>query len=119
MGYMRHHAIVVSGWDKYDDKDEQYIDRAHREVIALQESFPSLCWVSPVSPKNLAINGYRSFFIAPDGSKEGWTESNNGEAFRTAVMNKLDEMTGNGCWVQYAEVQFADDEGVSVVTRAS
>lgn len=30
------------------------------------------------------VNGYQSFLIAPDGSKEGWADSDKGEAAREA-----------------------------------
>lgn len=114
MGYMRHHAIVVTGYDHYDTPSEgQPIDVLHATVLKLQERFPSLCWISPVSPAGLAINGYRSFFIAPDGSKEGWTDSDNGDVFRNKVVQVLER--NRNC--HYAEIQFADDEGCDFVTR--
>lgn len=68
MGYIRNHAIVVTA--TYD----KHIDRAHEEASKI---FP---WVSPISPE--ATNGTRSFFVPPDGSKEGWEESETGDAKR-------------------------------------
>jgi hypothetical protein len=54
------HTIVVTGYGRY-------INMAHDEAV---EIFP---WVSPIGPP--CMNGNRSFFIPPDGSKTGWEES--------------------------------------------
>jgi hypothetical protein len=35
------------------------------------------------------INGYKSFFVAPDGSKEGWLDSDEGDIQRTALIKFL------------------------------
>jgi len=68
MGTINHNAIVVTSWDP------KLIRRARREAGRI---FP---WVSPVSPQ--VVNGYSSFFIPPDGSKEGWVASNEGDSRR-------------------------------------
>ena len=72
MGIFHHHAIVVTSCD-YDS-----IDRAHRQAIT--------CRLSPseITPK--VVNGYRSFFIPPDGSKEGWDASNFGDERRSQFL---------------------------------
>jgi len=68
MGYIKNNAIVVTG--TYDD----YIERAHIKASEIFE------WVSQISP--VGVNGSRSFFIPPDGSKEGWSESHMGDVNR-------------------------------------
>ena len=103
MGYMRAHTFVVDSWDG------QMIAEAH---AAATEIFP---WVSPVSPKT--VNGHQSFFIPPDGSKEGWAESAEGderrETFKTYLRSRAyDDGSTSLRWV---EVQFADDENESLV----
>lgn len=55
---MRHNAIIVTGTN-YEDE----MDKAHAKAIVL---FPES--VSEAIPS--IVNGYTSFFIAPDGSKE-------------------------------------------------
>jgi len=70
MGYQRHNAIVVTSWK------EDLIELAHKQASGM---FP---WVSELSPE--ALNGYRSFFIPPDGSKEGWPESDAADKVRAA-----------------------------------
>lgn len=104
MGYMRRHAIVVTGDALEESKD---ILAAHSKAT---EIFP---WVSPVSPP--ATNGERSFFVPPDGSKEGWEESRKGDERRAKFLRWLREA---GC-VHWVEVCYAEDEPNTRVTRAS
>jgi hypothetical protein len=99
MGYMSHHAIVVTTWD------EALIKEAHAEA---SELFP---WVSPISP--VAINGYRSFFVPPDGSKEGWPYSNMANGLRDRFVEFL---VVRRC-LDWVEVQFADDGEDNKITR--
>lgn len=76
MGHVAHHAIIVTGWD------ENLVERAH--AIAT-ETFDN---VTPIAGSY--VNGYRSFLVAPAGSKEGWTESDDGddrrEKFKAAML---------------------------------
>ena len=69
MGYMRHHTIVVTSWD------EKILATAHAEAYRIFDATVSEIVLSPV-------NGYVSFFVAPDGSKEGWDSSDTGDAKR-------------------------------------
>lgn len=103
MGYMRAHAIIVESWDG------EAIKRAHDKA---KEMFP---WVSDVSPK--AMNSYQSFFVPPDGSKEGWAESDLGDDRRKAFKRWLREQAyGDGSTsLRWVEVQFADDDDHSMV----
>lgn len=59
---MRHDTIVVTSWQ------EKGVKAAHDVAMRL---LPTL--TSPVV--QASANGYSSFFIAPDGSKEGWEMS--------------------------------------------
>lgn len=78
MGYLRRHAIVVTGDDYEESKD---ILAAHAKAT---EIFP---WVSPICPPQ--VNGERSFFIPPDGSKEGWSDSDKGDERRNEFVEWL------------------------------
>lgn len=79
MGYHRHHTIVVTSWS------EDGIDRAHREALAVFSD--TLAAVSDISPGT--TNGYRSFFVAPDGSKEGWPPSDAADLARERYIGWL------------------------------
>lgn len=107
MGYMRHHAIVVTSWN-----DKTVID-AHKVAV---EIFP---WVSPISPEG--INGHVSFLIPPDGSKEGWPSSDEGDERRTKFIKWVDAQAyddGSNS-IDYVEVFYGDDERQVGVERAS
>lgn len=75
MGYLKHHAIVVTSWNKNH----------------LYFAFHKACEI--FSSKNISnvvgplINGQSSFMIAPDGSKEGWEESDIGDVLRKRFMD--------------------------------
>lgn len=71
MGYIKHEVVIVTGWDAAT------VAEAHAKATALCGDM-----VTPITEAR--INGYRSFFIAPDGSKEGWAESDTADEQRKA-----------------------------------
>lgn len=102
---MRHHAIIVTSWD------EEAITRAWAE------SRRSGCDVSDIVLG--AMNGYRSFLVVPDGSKEGWEHSDIGDANRARLIDWLDaqrEVDGSSRF-DWVEVQYGDDNGDNRVLR--
>jgi hypothetical protein len=100
MGYMKHNAIIVTSWDK--DKMDKAYAKAKETLGAL---------VSPIIEG--VVNSQYSFFVAPDGSKEGWAESNEYDEKRKDF---LDWLIPNKCMVSYIEVRFGgDDEHESIV----
>lgn len=115
MGYMRHHAIVVTGYS------EEHVSKAHAEAVRLFSKepegtlHPHISNVSPIIGP--AINGYHSFFVGPDGSKEGWEPSKCGDDRRRKFVEWLRRSdTGHFDW---AEVQYGDDEGVTKIAAHS
>lgn len=114
MGYMRHHAIVCTSWS------EAHIQRAHAEATTIGLA------CSPVSGP--AINFYRSFCVFPDGSNEGWGDSDAGDARRDKFIAWLEahwppddadpEDGTDQCYIDWAEVQYGDGNGVQGVLRA-
>lgn len=107
MGYMRHHAIVVTSW-----KDE-LIEAAHAKAVGL-----GAC-VTEITPE--VTNGYRSFLVAPDGSKEGWDASTAGDARRAELVAWLDEQrySDGSTSIGWVEVQFDDDDDDTHIVRDS
>lgn len=107
MGYIRHHAIVVTGLD-YDDGHPR-IGQARQAAIDAGCALVT----EVVGP---GINGTCSFLVAPDGSKEGWRESDEGDAARERFIVWLrdDEMHGYFNWT---EVAFGPDDREAVVER--
>jgi hypothetical protein len=112
MGYMRLHAIVVSGIDfESASYKREYLKQAHekaREIFGEQ--------VSALTP--VATNGFQSFLIPPDGSKEGWDESDDGDKRRALFKTFLRE-THNASGLDWVEVQFGDDNAVTRIIEDS
>lgn len=100
MGYMRAHSIVV---ESFDDK---LIREAHKEAKGIFGEACS-CITSPQT------NVRTAFFIAPDGSKEGWQESKDGDERRREFVDLLESMKheDGSSSISYIEVMFGDDEG--------
>lgn len=76
MSTTTHHAIIVSSWD------ENRLAAAHRHAL---EIFPC---VSSIQASR--VNGTQSFFIPPDGSKDGWPQSDDGDRERRAFLDYME-----------------------------
>lgn len=114
MGWIKHNAIIVTGWDAYgtdysDDRRKKNITSIHKSVVDTIGKE----WVSELSPEY--VNGYRSFCVFPDGSKEGWEASDKGDSRRDSVVQILTEI-GYTDWV---EVEYGETEpGVTRSNRS-
>ena len=115
MGYMRDHAIVVSSWDA------AIIRKAWIEakMIFVDAGMRTLQYkpMKILEPVESPANGHLSFFIPPDGSKEGWGCSDYyddcRERFKTwAKKQRYEDGSTSLRWV---EIQFADDEHETIV----
>lgn len=111
MGYMSHHAILITGpTDGYSDPETHGAPAVHARVCQL---CPGL--VSNIVPAR--INGYSSFAVLPDGSKEGWTHSDQGDAQRAAVIAYLRSLAyddGSTAW-SWVLVQYGDDYHETII----
>lgn len=94
MGTTQHHALIVTSWD------ERGVKAAHEIATGIFE------WVSPISPGT--TNGYSSFFVPPDGSKEWWPESDEGDKRREKFIAAIKENYGKRWYVKVAEVSFGE-----------
>ena len=107
MGYMRHNAIIVSG--SYGD----FLVEAH--AVATRGGLA----VSDVvrSP----VNGVETFLVAPDGSKEGWSESEQGDALRDWFIAHLEGLRyeDGSSPLSWVEVQYGDDDLETKIVRDS
>jgi len=90
MSYFTHHAIIVTG-------DSSVIHHAHKKAC---EIFPD---VTPVVQSQ--NNGFSSFLVPPDGSKEGWPTSDKGDDRRREFIEWL-SVEDDFDW---AEVAFGGD----------
>ncbi len=103
MGYFRHHAILVTSM--FPDAIEQVYAAVHALLVG-ECDFLEVSMISPLSPPT--TNGYKSFTIYPDGSKEGWETSDEGDEVRNTVVGLL---TSNHFHVSWCHVQYGDEEG--------
>lgn len=93
MGFYLHHAILVTSNLESIEIAWQYVRRTG--VI-----------VSDISDAH--ANGFRSFAVFPDGSKEGWRTSDDGDVLRKSIVDYLRTMQTSGlAWV---EVSYGGDE---------
>jgi hypothetical protein len=113
MGYMRHHAIVVTGWESAAVKAREAAYDIACDVEEMRVAQGPILHVTELSP--LAMNGYRSFLVCPDGSKELWADSEFGDLWRARFIDWLKADGG----VSWAEVQFGDDGGDNRLLRSS
>ncbi len=108
MGYIKHHTIVVTGCTDLKTKE------AHQKAKEIfEENFKREPFTIPYGSQLVSeiihglTNGYSSFFVAPDGSKEGWETSNNGNNARNEFIDWL-QMADSHC--DYVEVIFGGDD---------
>jgi hypothetical protein len=117
MGYMRYHTIIVSSWDS--DMLREAHDVASGLLIELSDEESGLSLLSPITGG--LRNGVASFMIAPDGSKEGWAPSDAMDEFRSTYTEWLKSKAyedGSTC-LEWVEVQFADEAGVTKIVGSS
>lgn len=101
MGYMCHHAIVVTSFH------EIKIHKAYEVAVNLG--------LGPFLTNKLQtpVNGFWSFFVGPDGSKEGWPESKDGDRKRYEFIKWLNEERYEDGSTPYdwAVIQYGDEMG--------
>ena len=114
MGYIRDHAIVV----KCDYGD--HIEKAHAEAVRIFAPDIENGGVAPTAITPEAVNGSRSFLVPPDGSKEGWPESDAGDARRAefiAYLNGTKYEDGSSP-LKWVEVRVSDYDHELTIERS-
>jgi hypothetical protein len=101
MGYIKHNAIIVTSFDL------DQIKQCHKNAIDI--FFDDHLKAAPLVSDILegVINNQYSIFIAPDGSKEGWPESDEHDLKRESF---IDWIKKNDMYVDYIEVRFGGDD---------
>ncbi|MGI9410256.1 MAG: hypothetical protein ACR2OV_09295, partial [Hyphomicrobiaceae bacterium] len=84
--------------------------------VAIEYEFPNVSEVL-----RSIVNGYRTFLIPPDGSKEGWAESEEEDERRNSFVAWLEAQCyeDGSSPLAWAEVQYGDEQGVSKICRHS
>lgn len=105
MGYISHHAIVVVGYS-------EHVVRKTKQKAKIV--FSRICGENDAPPiTNIVkspLNGYASFMIGPDGSKEGWYPSNKGDEARAEFTKWLDE--NKSC--NYVVISMPEDDSPTI-----
>lgn len=121
MGYLKHHTIVVTGW-----QEEKVLEAREKAVSIFNEAFAGYLGcrnigdilVSPILSG--MVNSQYSFFIAPDGSKEGWEASDMGDNARDNFIKWLkDGRENDEHYLDYFEISFGGDDDDTIIENSS
>jgi hypothetical protein len=115
MRNIKHHAIIVTSNDKAQ------IELVRKRCIELYNQFMEFNnGKALVGNLTLGvINNFYSFMIAPDGSKEGYDTSDDGDLVRKKICNFIDSLKSPEGYnaVNYVEVYFGSDDGTANVLQ--
>ena len=102
MGYYVHHAIVVTISD-YGEK--------HQKPSVVHQKAKGI-FFDDVSPLVDSKMGFYSFLVGPDGSKEGWAQSDEGDEKRSEFISYLEELPHDdgSSPVNWVEIQYGGDD---------
>lgn len=104
MGYMRHDAIIVTSWK--------------REILEAAAQKARDFGLEVLGPSVEVINGISTFLVCPDGSKEGWDESDefNGKRARFLEYLNGERYEDNSTCLSWAALAYGGDDREAVVT---
>ncbi len=110
MRNIRHHALIVTCNDR---KVLESIRNKALELYKLyMEASNGLHLVSEI--KDSIVNHYASFFIIPDGSKEGYDASDDGDVIREKLMAYIKPMCSSEEYhLSFGEISFGADDGTT------
>ena len=102
---MRHNAIVVTSWKEETTK----------EAAAMAEKIGLLV----LRQSEEGVNGYRSLLICPDGSKEGWDESDRGDKKREEFKKWLNEQRyeDGSSLLEWVEIAYGSDDATAEIVN--
>lgn len=100
MGIEHNHAVIATTWKPNSFEEVRkwtvdYKDPAFENERDLHHLFAYV---------DTKVNGKYTIVLTPDGSKEGWPISNDGDKLRAAFITKLKE---NGDW-EWVEVGYGE-----------
>lgn len=107
---MRHNTVIVTAAG-YAMEGKYGVTAP--DVEAFRESLPEEWRRLLVGPVQSVVNGYLSFAFLPDGSKEGWEDSDLGDEFRQRFIDLFSFAHGDGSSpfdVLVIDARFGGDE---------
>lgn len=103
MGYVKHNAIVATTWQaEAADALVQLATGIGAEAVRGKER----------------TNGYVTVCITPDGSKEGWQGSDDGDCQRNRIRAWLRGAGEHGFWFEWCEVAFGHDDAAASIVES-
>ena len=112
MGYVRHDAVIVT--------TEDFREGGLPDIDAFRASLPEEWRRLVIGPVETAVNGTLVYVFLPDGSKEGWNDSDFGvmvrEQFRSLFQMQYDDGSSAD---DVVTVSFGADYGIEVGARVS
>lgn len=104
MGYMRHDAIVVTSW--------------RRKAIQEAATRARECGLEVLGPSAEVTNGISTLLVCPDGSKEGWEESDAFVAKRAKYLEYLNSVRyeDNSSCLSWVALAYGDDDREATIT---
>ena len=105
MGYIAHNAIIVTTWNA----------DAMLGVVAKCASLGA----EVIGPSKSEINQTQTILICPDGSKEGWEESDAGDRRRSELRDYFDtwKYEDGSSPLEWCEVRYGGDDKAAVVVE--
>jgi hypothetical protein len=88
MGYMAHHGLMAI---VYDFVMQGMYGHTPPDWEGFKESVPPAYRPLLVGPVHSIVNGYTMFAMFPDGSKEGWPQSDTGDEIRARFAMLFDD----------------------------
>jgi len=114
MGILRHHTLVVTSVSLAEIIKVHIKAKELFETALEEENVMSSNIISKIL--NGISNEQYSFFISPDGSKEGWEVSNRCNDTRKELIKYIDN---NSLYCQYVEVYFGGDNNESNIIKTN
>lgn len=112
MGYLRHKAIVavVPLWLRKDNSTEHPYP-GEPDVEAFRASLPELWRPLVVGPVDAVVNGSRMYCFLPDGSHEGYCETEEGDKYRKQFRELFAQVDEDGeSLIDVVSIIFGGDE---------
>jgi len=97
MGYLAHHAVLVHDWQSDNGNPER--------VEAFRANLPEEWAALVVGPIETVVNCAKVYAFLPDGSKEWWPDSDEGDRLRDEFVALF-----AGTYADVAVVRFGGDE---------
>jgi hypothetical protein len=104
MGHIRHNAIIVTGFQA--------------AALVAAEDFAKSVGAKVIGPDESPINGYHTLLIAPDGSKEGWHESDIGDLARAKIRAWLEAGDSRQQYFEWAEIAYGNDDSKAEIVHS-